>query len=275
AAAAAASASGATAAPPASSGPAPAPGAVAPTQIPTSPQTPGVGAPDNAAAPSTGPTVAATAAAAAAQRSASLSSYGNGSTGQDTRESAAARPEPLLSDADDDGGLSTGRIAMYVGGAVATVLVAVVLLLVLTGGDDTQPPNDFGNTPAQEPQAGTGAAGSAGGSGTPGAGASALTATERRATKVAVLNGTTQTGLARNVGDKIEKERFTIASIGTNADQQIPATIVAYRTGHEPAARAVAKIVGVSSASVQPADANASASADADVVVTVGLDQTG
>ena len=147
-------------------------------------------------------------------------------------------------------------------------------MIVLTGGDDTQTPNDFGNTPAQEP-AGGGAA-TPGTSGSPsGASSSALTAAERRATKVAVLNGTTQSGLARNVGDKIEKARFTIESVGNNVDQQIPTTVVSYTSGNEPAARAVAKLVGVDTGAVQPADANAAAAADADVVVTVGLDQSG
>jgi len=210
---------------------------------------------------------------ATAQRSPSLSAYANGSTGQDTRESPAARPEPLSSDVDDDGGISGARIAMFVGGGLAAVLAAVVLMLVLTGGEDAQAPNDFGNTPAQDAEpspSGTGAQGASG------AGASSgLTAAERRATKVAVLNGTTQTGLARSVGDKIEKARFTLGSIGTNADQQIPTTIIAYTSGHGPAARAVAKLVGVPASTVQLADANASAAADGDVVVTVGLDQTG
>jgi len=210
---------------------------------------------------------------AAAQRSPSLSAYANGSTGQDTRESPAARPEPLSSDGDDDDGISVARIAVFVGGGLAAVLAAVVLMLVLTGGEDAQAPNDFGNTPAQDTEpapSGTSAQGASG------AGASSgLTAAERRATKVAVLNGTTQTGLARDVGDKIEKARFTLGSIGTNADQQIPTTIIAYTGGNGPAARAVAKIVGVPASTVQPADANASAAADGDVVVTVGLDQTG
>ena len=164
---------------------------------------------------------------------------------------------------------------MYAGGGVATVVVAVVLMLVLTGGDDTQPPNDFGNTPAQESEGTSASPGGTGSQGGSGSTSSGLTATERRATKVAVLNGTTQSGLARNVGDKIEKARFTIESVGNNADQQIPATIVSFTAGNEPAARAVAKLVGVASSSVQPADANAAAAADADIIVTVGLDQSG
>ena len=250
--------------------PAPASGAPAtgPKSVPT--PSPGLGGPAASPPPPVG--ASAPGLTAAAQRSPSLSAYANGSTGQDTRESPAARPEPLSSD-DDDGGISGARIAMFVGGGLAAVLVAVVLMLVLTGGEDAQAPNDFGNTPAQDAEPAPSATSAQGASG---AGASSgLTAAERRATKVAVLNGTTQTGLARNVGDKIEKARFTLGSIGTNADQQIPTTIIAYTGGHGPAARAVAKIVGVPVSTVQPADANASAAADGDVVVTVGLDQTG
>jgi len=243
--------------------------ATGPGSVPT--PSPGLGGPATSPPPPVG--ASAPGLTATAQRSPSLSAYANGSTGQDTRESPAARPEPLSSDVDDDGGISGARIAMFVGGGLAAVLAAVVLMLVLTGGEDAQAPNDFGNTPAQDAEpspSGTSAQAASG------AGASSgLTAAERRATKVAVLNGTTQTGLARSVGDKIEKARFTLGSIGTNADQQIPTTIIAYTSGHGPAARAVAKLVGVPASTVQLADANASAAADGDVVVTVGLDQTG
>ncbi len=257
----------------------PVPGVPAPPPpTPTPTPSPGLGGPATTASPPIGAPAPAPAATAAAQRSASLSAYANGS-GQDTRESAAARPDPLSfghdDDDDDDDGISRRRVALFVGGGLAAVLVAVVLMIVLTGGEEPQKPNDFGNTPAQdaEPSGAASGAGSQGGTGS--TASSGLTATQRRGTKVAVLNGTTQTGLARDVGDKIEKARFTLGSIGTNADQQIPTTIIAYTSGHQTAARAVAKIVGVPTGAVQAADANASAAADADVVVTVGLDQTG
>ena len=253
----------------------PGPPSPSPVAAPAPTPSPGVGGPATATA--TPPPAGAPAARpAAAQSGASLSAYANGSTGQDTHESAAARPEPLLAAEDDadDGAIPLGRIALYGGGGVAAVLVAVVLMLVLTGGDDTQPPNDFGNTPtrASEPSAASGA-GAQGGSGS--TAASGLTATERRGTRVAVLNGTTQTGLARNVGDKIEKARFTLGKVGNNDDQQVPTTIISFTAGNEDAARAVARLVGVETGSVQPADANSTAAADADVVVTVGLDQSG
>jgi len=275
----AAAASGAAAAPPVPGAPAAPGAATTPTPTPTPTPSPGLGGP--AAGTPLGQSPPASAAAqrtAAAQRSASLSAYANGSTGQDTRESAAARPEPLSSGDDDEGGITRGRIAAYAGGAVAAVALAIVLVLVLTGGDETQPPNDFGNTPTQAadaPASGAAGAGSGAGSGSGSSASGGLTAAKRRATQVAVLNGTTQAGLGRNVGDKIEKERFTIATVGTNSDQQIPATIISYTAGNETAAKAVAKIVGVGTSSVQPADVNATVAADADVVVTVGLDLSG
>jgi hypothetical protein len=281
---AAAAAAGAAAAPSAPAAPptaAPTPGAPPPTPTPTPAPTPspGLGGPATVTATPAGqpaPANAAAARTAAAQRSGSLSAYANGSPGQDTHESAAARPEPLLAADDDEDGLTMGRIVAYVGGGIAAVVIAVVLMLVLTGGDDTQQPNDFGDTPAQEEGAGAASGAGAGSQGGSGAtSASGLSAAERRATKVAVLNGTTQTGLARNVGDKIEKARFTLGKVGNNADQQIPSTRITYTTGNEAAAQAVAKLVGVDAGSVQPADANATAAADADIVVTVGLDQSG
>ncbi|HEV2786762.1 MAG TPA: LytR C-terminal domain-containing protein, partial [Solirubrobacteraceae bacterium] len=179
---------------------------------------------------------------------------------------------------EDEGrfGMSAGRIAMIIGGAVATIVVAVLVVVLPGDGETPPPPNDFGNTPsAQEP---ADSPGTADDPSLPGSGASssgALTSAERRATNVAVLNGTTQTGLARSVGDEIQKAGFKIGGVATNADQSVPTTIVAYTAGNERAAREVAKIIGVDSGSVQAADANTVVAAEADVVVTVGADKLG
>ncbi len=53
----------------------------------------------------------------------------------------------------------------------------------------------------------------------------------------------------------------------------MPTTVVSYSGDNEPAALAVAKIMGVDSGSVQAADANTTAAATADVTVIVGSDQ--
>ncbi|HVF79467.1 MAG TPA: LytR C-terminal domain-containing protein [Solirubrobacteraceae bacterium] len=279
-AAAAPTASAATQTPPAATvapapTPTPAPGA-SPVGRPIVTATPGP--------PATSP--AAVAGAAAASRTISTP---NGSTNQDTHESAAARPEPLpvppppspFQDADvsDEGGLlgglSPARVAMILGGAVATVVVAVVLMLVLTGGEDTPTPqNSIGDTPAaQPPSSDSDSLGAGSGAGSGGASSSALTSAERRATDIAVLNGTTQTGLARAVANKIQEDGFTIVGVDTNADQSVPTTIVSHTGDNEPAALAVAKVMGIDRGSVQAADANTAAAASADVIVIVGSDQ--
>ncbi|MGI9097183.1 MAG: LytR C-terminal domain-containing protein, partial [Solirubrobacteraceae bacterium] len=227
---------------------------------------------------------AATAAAAARQAGAPSrgpSALGNGAGGQETHESAAARPDPpapppppspplsSASAVDDRGGFSATRYALIIGGAVATVLAAAVLMYTLTRDDPAPKPNDFGSVtqPSATP-AEPGATSTLARPGTP-------ASVNRRATRVAVLNGTTQTGLARAVADKVEQARFTIAGTENNADQAVPTTTVSYRSGNERAAQIVAQAIGVDRSSVQPVDANTSAAADADVVVIVGADKIG
>jgi hypothetical protein len=254
------------------------PGSPAPASTPQ----PVPGVPGTATATATPPaaTAAAAGAAAASRSPSSAPIYGNGSVNQDTHESAAARPGPLRSlaesddDADDGEGLSTGRIAAFVVGGIVAVAIAVVVVLSLTGDDSTPTkPNDFGDTPAASsdasrvPGTSTGTASGAGSS------SNTLSSAQRRATNVAVLNGTERTGLARSVGDKIGEGKFKIGKVDTNPDQRVPATVVSYAAGKKPAALAVAKIIGLDSASVQPADANATVlAADADVLVIVGAD---
>ena len=253
----------------------PAPGSVPGATTPAAPAQ-GVGA--TAAAPP-----AATAAAAARQAatpSRTPSALGNGRGGQETHESDAARPDspadlpadspaPLSSDSAADGdGFSAARYGAIAAGAVAAVLVAVVLIVALTQGDDTTTqPNDFGSvaqptaTPAEPGSPSTNAT------------AASPAIANRRATRVAVLNGTQQAGLARSVADQVQKAKYTVASVGNNADQQVPTTTVSYRAGNERAARIVAQAIGIDRGSAQPVDANTSAAADADIVVIVGTDQ--
>jgi hypothetical protein len=143
----------------------------------------------------------------------------------------------------------------------------VVVMVVLTSGDTpARKPNDFGSVS----QAGSATPGSSPANGSP-----ASSGVDRRETRVAVLNGTTQTGLARAVADKIEQAKFTIAGTENNADQAVPTTTVSYRAGNERAAQIVAQVIGIDSASVQAVDANTSAAADADVIVVVGADKIG
>jgi hypothetical protein len=248
------------------------PGAVPgslPAQAAAPATTPAPGATTPAPAPGSVPGAVTPAAAAAA--AAPASAFANGAGGQDTHESAAAKPDPLegFDDDDDEGGFSPGRTSVIVGSAVAAVLVAVVLMVALNqGGGSPSKPNELGVV--TQPAVASPASPAAGGTST-----GATTAVDRRGTRVAVLNGTTQTGLARAVADQVEKARFTIAATATNADQAVPTTTVSYRDGNQRAAQVVAQVLGIDRASVQPVDANASVAADADVVVIVGADKIG
>ncbi len=230
---------------------------------------------------SSGSAASAGAAAAAARQAgppARTPAFANGAGGQDTHESDAARPAPLPDlpvrsrvapaassrrdeERDSGGGRRTGLIA---GGCAAVLVVGVVLVLLLGGGSDTPPADNEigGSTPppaASEPPA-----------------SSSATKVDRKATQVAVLNGTTQTGLARNVGNKLESSGFTIISVGDNSDQQISTTTISYADGSDKAARVVAQIMDVPASSVKPIDLNTATAVqpDAKVVVVVGSDRS-
>jgi hypothetical protein len=97
----------------------------------------------------------------------------------------------------------------------------------------------------------------------------------RRSLTVAVLNGTTVTGLARSASDKVVAKGYkqgTVASDTTN--QQRQATQVLYAGNQRAAAADVAKILGVPSSAVGKMDANAKVAAgSAQVIVYVGADK--
>ncbi|HEV7804576.1 MAG TPA: LytR C-terminal domain-containing protein [Solirubrobacteraceae bacterium] len=258
---------------------------------PTAPETASSAGSSSGSAPPMPPGMsAATANAVAAARQAATSSrspaHTNGADpvkpvavgGQETHESDAARPAPLpelpprrprapLADAHDgDGGVSRRRIGAIVAASAVVLVLGIVLVLVLRSGGTEKPSagNQIGD--ASPPAAVS-----------PPAPASGLTKAERTATSVAVLNGTTQTGLASAVAQTIEKKGFTILATKTNADQQIATTTVSYAPGGERAARAVAQIMRVPSSAIGPIDANTSvaASPEAKIVVLVGTDKSG
>jgi hypothetical protein len=94
-------------------------------------------------------------------------------------------------------------------------------------------------------------------------------------TTVAVLNGTTITGLAARAADQLQTAGYTIGTKTDAADQAQQTSEVAYGRGFEAAARKVARIIGVSSSQVVPIDASTRlvAGNTADVVVTMGADK--
>jgi hypothetical protein len=222
----------------------------------------------------------ATAAATAAARRAAMASRPippppttNGA-GQDTHESAAARPSPLpplpkapTADSDDGGGFSVARIAAIVSGAVVVVLLGVFLMITLTEDPPTPKPNDFGTSTQAASPVQTSPATST----IPSASGSSARV-DRGSIKIAVLNGTRQTGLARGVADRLGESGFTIGTVGNNTVKGVPQTIVSFTAGSERAAQIVANLIKVERSSVQPIARTTSAAADVDVVVTVGTD---
>jgi hypothetical protein len=160
-------------------------------------------------------------------------------------------------------------------GYTALVLVAAgvavfAVLHFVVGGSDNKPapkPNTVA-PPASATRTSTSAGASSGGT--------SAAKVDRAKVRVAVLNGTTFTGLARSASDKLTKAGFqpgTVTNDTTN--QQRSATAVFYADNQKNAALEVAKIIGIGRDAVQPLDANTRgvAGQDADVVVSVGADQ--
>ena len=170
------------------------------------------------------------------------------------------------SDADD--GRSPGRVAAIVGGVLGVIAVlAVAGFLIFGGGGDKPAPKP--NTVAQPA---TGDTNATNGSATPKTPAKV----NRKAVPLAVLNGTTVTGLARGAADKLTAKGYNEPNVVTNdtTNQQRPTTQIFYEAKARAAALDVAKILGVPAAQVKAMDANARALADrAQVAVFVGGDK--
>ena len=173
------------------------------------------------------------------------------------------QPREVTLTSDRDDGRSGSRVGLIVGGAFTVLVIAVAIVLLLSAGGDTPPKdNTLGN--ATPPPAAS----------KPPPPAAAATQVNRRATQVAVLNGTLQNGLAASVASKIEEKGFTILSQGHNANQQVHDDDRVLRERPQARRPARGQIVGVSAGAVTPSDANASVAAgpDANVVVIIGGD---
>ena len=264
-AAAAASASPATAAPAQDKPGAPKDGdgdGATPPPTTAKPATPVGGAPSNGAVDQPTQITPAPAAAAAA---ASAAPKPAPKPGQPLRPPATATAV-----ADDDHEQSPLRTTLLiVGGVVGVIAVVLLLVLVVFNGNDSKPsPNTIGGVPAST---GTGSTAS---NGKPNATKPAPVS--RGDVNVAVLNGTTVPGLARQVGTRLQNAGFKLGTVTNAPDQARSATVVGYQPGHVNEARVVARLIHVGSDSVKPIDQSTAvvAGQDAFVVVTVGADQS-
>jgi hypothetical protein len=143
------------------------------------------------------------------------------------------------------------------------VVAAAVIARVVAGGDEKKPapaPNTVGPAPSAATPSG-------GGSAPP-----ATTKAQRAETNVAVLNGTTVTGLARSVATRLEDQGFATVAVTDASNQAQSDTKVEYTAGHRDEARDVARTLRVPAAQVVAASAvdSTTAGPNAEVVVVVG-----
>jgi hypothetical protein len=144
--------------------------------------------------------------------------------------------------------------------------VVVVLLIITSGGGSN---NRSSSTSARTTNASTRRSHSA-----------RTTPLKPASVTVAVLNGTSTSNLAHNVGQQLGAAGYKDGTIATAADQTHTATLVGYMPGHRAAALLVAKSLKLGPASVQPVDQSSrtvacpasSTPCAALVVVTVGSD---
>jgi hypothetical protein len=181
-----------------------------------------------------------------------------------------ARPRPGAARGGKGAGRSRRSLVLAAGGMAAMVAVVVVLGITLTGGGAEEQPQPKPNTVA--PPAASGSGGDAGQQTT-----AAPAKVNRSSVTVAVLNGTTVTGLARGASDKLTKAGFKPGVVTNDTTNQArSATAVLYSDGNRRAALDVARVVEVGRDAVQPIDQGTRliAGEDADVVVSVGADQS-
>src|SRR5436190_191893 len=184
-----------------------------------------------------------------------------------SRPTANVPPRPPVSrgagrDGSEERSGRFGRNSLLAVGAAVLVLVIVAgaIVRVVGGGNDSSAPstpNTVGEVSAGQTPAGAGATTSRG---------------QRAQTSIAVLNGTTVTGLARGVANKLEEQGFTTVAVTDASNQAQSATKVEYGQGHRDEARDVARSLKVPSAQVVPiSDVDGTtAGPNAEIVVLVG-----
>jgi len=158
-------------------------------------------------------------------------------------------------------GRSAGTVALLVGLAVL-ILGGGAFAISQLGGDDAAPEPNRAAPPPTQTEAGDGG----------GADAAAKSPAE---TNVAVLNGTTFTGLAGQIADTVARDGgFQRGATETNTrDQTIQSSTVFYADGFRSQARTIAELLSISA--VEPIDDETQAlTPEADVVVLAGADQT-
>lgn len=108
---------------------------------------------------------------------------------------------------------------------------------------------------------------------TRGGGDSASVAPSANGTQVAVLNSTSQAGLAARFAERLKADGYTVSPVG-NTERPYTASAVLFSTGNQAKAEAVAKVVDVRTVGPLSADLKPQAKG-AVIVVVLGSDKAG
>jgi hypothetical protein len=155
---------------------------------------------------------------------------------------------------------SPGRAVAAVGGSLLAIAAIAFGVLQLTGGDEEAPDRASQQQPAEESPAETPRGNRRAG-------------VDPKSVTVAVLNGTTVSGLAAQIGDTVERQGFQLGTVTNFIDQQRAESVVKYAPGAEREAAAVGRRLRITQR--EPIDAESQGLAgDATVVVVVGADKT-
>jgi hypothetical protein len=149
------------------------------------------------------------------------------------------------------------RTPLYAGAGLLAAAGLAFGVVALTGGDEEpQRAANTATTPTPTPDA-------------------AAATPARGETTVAVLNGTTQNGLASTISQQLVSAGYRKGDIATNTDQSLQETVVLYAGEGRRAARDVARILEARRVeALDPATATrAGQGTKPDVVVVVGADQ--
>jgi hypothetical protein len=158
-------------------------------------------------------------------------------------------------------------LALIVAGVIILGLGGTVGVLALTGSDKKSA------SPGTAPGGSVALPSKQGGSGKSSHKKKAFApAIDPKTVTVTVVNGTSVTGLARQMGTKVTGAGFVLGNLATASQQQRAESVVLYKPGDNRQARTVASKVGI--AQIAPIDAqNSGLAGTAQVVVVVGSDK--
>ncbi len=159
-----------------------------------------------------------------------------------------------------------GRVGRAVAGRGRTLIAATAAIALLAAGGAVALPSVLETSSTSEPATPPQVA--------PAPAPAPVRGTSLNGITVAVLNGTTRTGVARAVADQLERRGATVAATQNAPDQAVPRSLVLYAPGAKAKARRVAIALG--GAAVRPVGGYpGSIGVKADVTIVAGSERIG